>query len=475
MIRSRFSFHFLRLLPISIIAEWRLFLPVVVILVIFFVGMHSYLERFGRFNDIESLGYGLCFTGFIALWIVSCSVTRLGNPKASLFLHVIPMEAWKRTTLVVVEHILMVIIWVSIPFGIVAAYVQPEGFAWDWFVLLPIIGSSAFCLAAAVWLLGASNWVNAWGEIALNEFALGVGWIFLGTMVLPLIDAESIDLPFLFIAFFLLVISMILLFLASTFSIPQKQNRSDVFENDEKDQSLLSKEMMDPVSPGMIQYKIFLKMTLSFMMNSFFLGTALYCSHSLMDFWIHGYDNYIYYQLGQDEILFNMIDYAVWLAFILLMMISLGYFGAKMMTRVVSIGYVILDCRTRPLSGWIIVLWAVLNVIVFALGIRIIDSGLASEIDLRLPALMSLCLFFTSGTVFWFASIPSIALGKGPENTIDFIGLKESFVLVGSGIIMLFTLVTNSTSFEALPIDFFQFNLLFAYNIWAMHWMWNRY
>ncbi len=309
----------------------------------------------------------------------------------------------------------------------------------------------------------------------MTQFAILVGWVFLlaGSTLLGIMEVSETGMPA--IALFSLTFSLGFLFFGIPFIRKQLKLVKETIESRKCEIPFLSNDMISSFRAGKIQYVIYLKMTCMILLNSMLLGAAFFISHYLMDFWIHGYDNYVYHQLGQDSHLFDMIDYSVWATFIIIVFGSLFYFGIKVLISVVSIGYVILDCLTRPISGWIVVSWAVLSVIVFAFGVRIIYSGLVLEIDMNLQALMSLCLLFSSGTVFWFASIPSITIGKGPENTIYYFGLKESLFLFFSGFIMLFTMVTNATSFEDLPIDSIKFTVLFAYNILAMHWMWKRY
>ncbi len=146
MNQKRSPFHFLSIIPLSVFADWELFLPTALIPIIGILVYCWFLEHTGRFYHIKSLGDAVCFIGYAALWFISCSVTRLGNPKAELLLRVIPLEPWKRTLLIIIEHILMVFLWLCIPVGIIAYYVQPESFSWMWFFVVPAFGMIFFSL-----------------------------------------------------------------------------------------------------------------------------------------------------------------------------------------------------------------------------------------------------------------------------------------------------------------------------------------
>jgi len=205
------------------------------------------------------------------------------------------------------------------------------------------------------------------------------------------------------------------------------------------------------------------------------LGAALFISHYLMDFWIHGYDNYVYYSLRDHPILFKLIDFLVWSSYIAVSMSSYIIFSINIYANTASIVYVILDSRTRPIHEWMIILWTVISTIAFSLGIRIVFSGFSLKNCINLSALYSLNITFSSILVIWFASFLSVESGKGPENAIDDPEVKEKTVVLMSAFIMFYVLVTNAFSKSNVPIGFIKFFVFFTYNTWAMHWMWKRY
>ncbi len=468
--------HFLRILPLSIFAEWTLFLPVVVIAVSFITGMHWFLESNGRYFDLEYLGFGVNFAGFIALWIVSTMATHLGNPMGDRLLSIIPLKPWKKTTLIIIEHLMMTLIWVALPFGIIAAIVHPVGFQWIWFFVLLVLSNSAFFFSTAILRVVCPFLPNDLEELCLSDLALGFGIIFFFVFVAPWMGGLISGITFPIISILILVLSIIITFVPNFIRIQQKVNEAVKFKDYSEvgEFTALNRQMIEGANNIGIPYKVFFQLTTKVFINFIFMAAGLFFVHSIGDYWMYDFDEKIHVWLGVGSRIVLMIDDLILKVFVPVGILSMSYFYYKIYVGYISIWNIMLDCRLRPIKTISVVTWSLINVIILALGIRTAYSGFALELLIGLNATLSLIVFFSGGVVFAFAMLSYNALGKTPELSLDDFGYLDIVILFVSGLFMLYVLMTNAFSNEDQPIGLHIFAVMIIYNIGAMHWMWKR-
>lgn len=471
--------HFLRILPVSIFAEWTLFLPVVIIAILFITGMHWFLESNGRYFDLEYFGYGVYLTGFIALWFVSTMATHLGNQNSAKVLSVIPLEPWKKTLLVNLEHLLMALIWGALPFGLVVAIVHPVGFYWIWFFVFLLIGNSAFFISSVILKIAIPFLPDVFEELCLSDLAFVFGVFFFFVFVAPSMGGpiSGLAIPIIPILILVLILSLIATFAVNFIRLQQKVSEFDKLQNEDEIQEFipLNPDMIERKSNVRVPYKVFVHLSTRVFVNFLFIAAGLFTVHSIADYWMYELDDQVYLYLGVNSTLYSIIDNFIFYFFVPVGFFSMSCFYFVIYLYAMLIGCVILDCRFRPIGSNNIVIWSLINVIILSLGIRITFSGLALEWMIGLNATLSLIVFFSGGTVFAFAMVPGINRGRSAEISMDDLGYEGIVALLIAGLSMLFVIVTNSISIEEQPISLLMFGVMIVYNIWAMFWMWKRY
>ncbi len=465
----------LKIVPLSVFADWPVLL--------FYTGGVVFLHASWIYSAAQGgglyyrrmVGFHFACIGIGAVWFCSALVTRLGLPANYQPLRFLPITLLQKMMIVLIEHVVLLCVWVLIPVIIMLAYTGELTNQWQYYVYSIVAGNVLFG-SALIFVNVFYSYLGKGIEVyfqAFLVFVLFTSYV-LSCWVEPIINnpRHSVMLNHFWTMCQLFPLIWILAILSAYVPVLPQRSWKHLFGIKVSPQPLLKTAHLSLIQPGYRPTLYFLQINALF----FIFAILAYLSPFIVN-WIHENFNHWYetnstvaslyhhlpeslkYLLGAS---FSSIKFSCFCLFLGLSIVQLWRFRTLLW-----------DCRQRPISKFYILTMIFLQMVVLMFAVFTLDRfGYIGRCPLLLKINSSILLLLMAVSVGIFAYISS-PVAQGPTR------LDQSGI--GWGVLLICAYITWKLIQQLGFMNYKQsvitpnLELVFMINLLAMQIRWKKY
>jgi hypothetical protein len=472
--------HILRIVPLSIFTGWKILLPLVSFVVVFYANHYDWSQHNETGFTPTVATQGIVGGCYIVVWFAAALLTRVGYPTNWMWLKLLPISITRQLVIIFTEHLGLLLVWVILPVILLLEWIgQLQSQGWDVFFVC-IGGNALFGLYITIFNLYA-RYTQGKPDLLLLPFLVATGlstvclFPFINELFEPPGRAFIIELPWdrKTVAILGWFITWSLAFISGW--VPEKPLQRYRVKPHVKEVPpvLLQSEQISKLSAGDMSLRPFINV-ITMGVGYFFLAMALVVMepHFLK---ITGYisDQKFLEQLFSNKLFSFMYHTGVMLVLISGLIFYIYFIGRSMMS-IYYYGCLLRDCQMRPIETSSVIVRAWIQILVVSLVMLIVGLITSGKIPIGFCC-FGIAMFLSAWTLATAWEFAAFGSPLSEEPTIRNLGLYEWLILLSVTFLYPILVFPMEHQYMNPMVKIPEILLAIGLNTATMYLMWKRY